>query len=120
MLVGRYDDAAARARLDVDVRVDAPLADEPQGVKTFEKGLTDLRTLANQYEDLGVRETRGEGVGLLNMIVPDRDFVSVQFAKALKRTKRVEVIIEDRNLHASGNLRRMAPTACFIIHVSHL
>ena len=99
MLIGRYDDPATRARVDVDMRVDAALADEPQRVEALEQRLTDLRALANQHERLRVLEARGERVDVLRVIVPDRDLVSVQLAKARERTKGVEVVVEDRDLH---------------------
>ena len=99
MLIGRYDDPATRTGVDVDMRVNAALTDEPQGVEAFEQRLTDLRTLANQHENLSVLKARGEGVDILDVIVPDRHLVSVQFAKAPEGTKRVEIVIENRNFH---------------------
>src|SRR5688572_4361912 len=99
MLIGRYDDPATRTRLDVDMRVNAALTDEPQGVEPFEQRLTDLRALANQHENLSVLEARGESVDILDVIVPDRHLVSVQFAKAAEGTKGVEIVIENRNPH---------------------
>ena len=99
MLIGRYDNAATRARLDVDMRVNAALTDEPQGIQALEQRLTDLRTLSNQHENLRVLKARGEAVDILDVIVPDRYLMPVEFAKARKCTKRVEIVIENRNLH---------------------
>jgi len=61
--------------------------------------LTDLRALANQHAKLSVLEARGKGVDILDVIVPYRHLVSVQFVKAPERTKRVEIVIENGNLH---------------------
>src|SRR5262245_26088129 len=99
MQTGRYDDPATRTRIDVDMRVNAALTDEPQGVEAFEQRLTDLRTLANQHENLSVLKASGEGVDILGVIVPDLYLVSVQFAKAPEGTQRVEIVIENRNFH---------------------
>src|SRR5262245_45825926 len=99
MLIGRDNDPAPRTRLDVDMRVNAALTDEAQGVEAFEQRRTDLRTLANQHENLSVLQARDEGVDILDVIVPDRHRVSVQFAKAAEGAKRVKIVVENRNLH---------------------
>ena len=99
MLIRRYDHAATCTRVDVDMRVDAALADEPQRVEAIEQGLTDVRTLANQHERLRVFEAPGQRIDVLRVIVPDRDLVAVQLAKARESTKGVEVVIQNRNLH---------------------
>ncbi len=52
MLIGRYDDPTPRTRVDVDMRIDAALADEAQRGEAFEQRLADVRTLANQQWDL--------------------------------------------------------------------
>src|SRR5437867_11575701 len=59
----------------------------------------DLRTLANQHEHLRVLEARGERIDILRVVVPDRYLVSVELVKAGESTKRVEIVIENRNLH---------------------
>jgi hypothetical protein len=56
VLIRRDDHAAACTRVDVDMRIDAALADEPQRVEAQEQGLTYVRTLANQHERLRVLE----------------------------------------------------------------
>jgi hypothetical protein len=40
-----------------------------------------------------------EPTDILDVIVPDHHLVSVQLAKAPEGTKRVEVVIENRNCH---------------------
>jgi hypothetical protein len=81
------------------MRVNTALADEAQRFKTLEQRRADLRTLANQYEYFRIFETRGEHISILSVIVPDRYLVSVQLGKAIKRTKRVKIVIENRYLH---------------------
>ena len=99
MLVGRYDHAPARARVDVDVRVDAPLADELQFVQALEERRPDLGPLADEDQRLGVLQTGGQRVDLLNVVVPDVDLMPVQFPEAGKRFQRIEVVVENRDLH---------------------
>ena len=72
-----------------------------QRVEVLEQGLADLRTLANEYEYLRVLEALSERVSILRVIVPDRYFVSVQLAEARESSKRVEIVVENRNLHNS-------------------
>src|SRR5437867_5994138 len=64
----------------------------------------DLRTLANQHEHLRVLEAGGEGIDILHVVVPDRYLVSVELVKARESTKRVEIVIEDRNLHGNRTI----------------
>src|SRR5206468_7755639 len=101
VLIRRYDHAATCTRVDVDVRVDATLAEEPQRIEALEQRLTDVRTLANQHERLRVFEAPGQRVDVLSVIVPDRDLVAVQLAKARESTKGIEVVIQNRNLHTT-------------------
>src|SRR6185503_8965168 len=92
VLIRRYDDAAMCTCVDVDMRVDAALADQPQRVEAIEQGLTYVRTLANQHERLRVFEAPGQRIDVLRVIGPDRDLVAVQLAKARESTKSVEVV----------------------------
>ena len=100
MLIGRDDDPATRTSVDVDMWVHAALADEPQGVQPLEERFADLRTFANQHQHFSVLKTRREGVDILNVIVPDHYLVSVELTKTREGTKCVEVVVENRNLHA--------------------
>jgi len=81
------------------MRVDAALTDEPQRIEAFEQRLMDLRTLANQHEYLRVVEARGERIDIPRVVFPDRYLVSVELVKTRESTKRVEIVIENRNLH---------------------
>ena len=60
MLARRNNDAEARASLDVDVRVDAALADEPELVQPLEQRRADLGPLADQHQRFGLPQPLGE------------------------------------------------------------
>ena len=104
MLIGRHDDPESRAGVDVDVRIHATLTDQPQRAEPFEQWLADLRSLANQYQHLGIRETSGKCVEVLRVIVPHRYRVTVQLAEARERAERIEVVVQNRDLHGRGPL----------------
>ena len=63
------------------MRVYAALADEPQRVEALEQRFADLRTLADQHQNLSVFETRCECVDVLDVIGPYCHLVFVQLAK---------------------------------------
>ena len=48
MLAGGYNDTEFRTCIDVYMRIDATLADEPELRQSFEERLTDFRPLADQ------------------------------------------------------------------------
>ena len=56
-------DAEARARLDVDVRVDAALADQAQVGQALEQRRTDLGALPDQDERVEALQPLGERFG---------------------------------------------------------
>jgi hypothetical protein len=87
------------------VRVDAALADEPELRQSLEEWSADLRALANQHEDLGLAQSLGERVDVLDVIVPDLDIVSRQRREAVERAQRVVVVVEDGDLHRCGRQR---------------
>ena len=92
------------AGVDVDVRVDAALADQPQLRQPLKQRRSDLGALADQHERLGVAQPLGEHVDVLDVVGPDRDVVPGQLGEAVERAQRVEVVVEDRDLH--GDRRR--------------
>ena len=55
-----------RAGLDVDVRIDAALADEPEIGQALEQRRADLGALADQHQHLGVAQALGERVDVLD------------------------------------------------------
>ena len=99
MLARRHDHAEPRAGVDLDVRVNASLADETEGGEAFEERRADRRALPDQHQDLGVREPSLKRVGILDMIAPDRDLVSRELAEAAEGAQRVVVVVQDGDLH---------------------
>src|SRR5581483_9165834 len=106
MHVGRNHDAEPRACVDIDVRVDAPLRDQTQLREPLEQRPSDRRSLANEHERFRLTETSSERVDVLGVVVPDRDIVCRELREAGERPYRVEVVVEDRDLHRSGHYLR--------------
>jgi hypothetical protein len=103
VLARRDDDPKACARLDVDVRVHAALADEPELRQPLEEGSLDPRPLADEDEHLHIPQALGEGLDVLHVVVPDGDVVRRQLLEARQRAEGVEVVVQD------GDLHRLAP-----------
>jgi hypothetical protein len=95
----RDDHTQLRAGVDIDVRVDAALADEPELGQSTQERRADLGALANEHERFGLAQSLGERVGVLDVIVPDLDVVPRQLGEAVERAQRVVVIVEDGDLH---------------------
>jgi hypothetical protein len=104
MLARGHDDAQARARLDVDMRIDAALADQFEPGEPFEQGSINFRALADKHKALSRLQTRRERVGILHVIVPDCDLMAVQYVETGESTQRVEVVVKNCNLHASRSV----------------
>ena len=100
MLARRHDDTAAGTGLDVDVRIDAALADESEPGQAFEQRRSNGRALADEHQAFGVLEPRRQRVCILHVVVPDRDLMTLEPLEAGKRAHRVEIVVENRNLHA--------------------
>jgi hypothetical protein len=101
VLARRHDYTEPSAGVDVDVRIDAPLADQPQFGKAFQQGRADFGALADEDQRLAGVEPFSQRVDVLHMVAPDCDVVAGQLAEAALRTKRVEGVVQDRDLHAS-------------------
>src|SRR6516165_951474 len=63
------------AGLDIDMRIDAALADEAQLRQPYNQRRADRGALADQHQRLDVGKPRRERVGVLDVVVPDRDVV---------------------------------------------
>ena len=81
------------------MRIDAALADEPELWQSTEEWGADLGALANEHECLGLVQSLGERVDVLDVIVPDLDIVPRQLREAVERAQRVVVVVEDGDLH---------------------
>ena len=67
--------------------------------------MTDFGALPDQHEDLSVGQPIGQVVDLLGVVVPDRHLVAGQLGEAVESPHRVEIVIENGDLH--GSLRRL-------------
>src|SRR5215469_3681408 len=111
--IRRDDDSEARTRLDIYMRVDAALADEPEFREALQQIGRDLRALANQHKSFGVLEPLPKDGNVIDVIVPDLDFVAVELSKTGESAEGIEVVVEDRDLQATRSgrdfLRRSSP-----------
>ena len=109
MLARRDDDAEPRAGLDIDMRIDAALADELQLGQPLKQRRADLRPLAEQHQDFGILQALGQSIRVLHMIGPHRDIVAVELPETRQRAQRVEIIVEDGDFHAALFTLRRPP-----------
>ena len=103
MLARRHDDAEPRAGVDVDVRIDAALADQLELGQPLEQRRANLRPLADQHQRFGIAQPFGQRVDVLDVIVPDRDVMSGELAEAGQGAQRVVVIVEDGDFHQAAD-----------------
>jgi hypothetical protein len=99
VLARRQDDAKPGASVDIDMRIDATLADQPELPQPLEERRANLRALADQHQDFGIGKPLRERIDILHMIVPDRDVVALELGKARQRSHRVVVVVEDGDFH---------------------
>ena len=99
------DDTITPSRVqavDVDVRIDAALADQPQIGQALEQRRADLGALADQHQHLGVAQAPGQRVGVLEVVVPDGDVVADELVEAGQRADGVVIVVEDGDFHERG------------------
>ena len=77
MLARRHHDAVLGAGVDVDVRIDAALADQPELGQALDQRCADMGALADQHQRFGVLQPLGQRVDVLDVVVPDLDLVAV-------------------------------------------
>src|SRR5262249_10521808 len=65
----------------------------------LEERRPDFSPLANQHERLGVLQAISQSVGVLDVVGEDLDIMPVQLCERWQRAQRVEVVVEDRDLH---------------------
>src|SRR5678816_888474 len=88
-----------RAGIDIDVRIDAALTDQPQLVEAIEKRCANRGPLPYQHQGFGIPQAPGEDVNVLHVIVPDLSLVSGQLREAVESTEGVVIIVENGDLH---------------------
>jgi hypothetical protein len=64
-----------RAGVDVDMRINASLADQPQLRKPLQQASLNLGPLANEDQHLGLLQAVRQNGVILDVIVEDRDVV---------------------------------------------
>jgi hypothetical protein len=96
------DHAQLGASVNVDVRVDAALADQPQLRQPRQQRRADLGALANEHERLGIAQALRERVDVLDVVGPDLDVVTRERGKAIQGPQRVVIVVEDGDLHGDG------------------
>src|SRR5262249_36217817 len=99
VLARRHDDAEPGAGIDVEMRIATALADQLPFWQPLQQRRPYLRALADQHQRFGVAQPLRQHVDVLDMIVPDGDVMSGELAEALEAAQRVEIIVEDRDLH---------------------
>ena len=97
------------AGLDIDMRIDAALADEAQLRQPYNQRRADRGALADQHQRLDVGKPRRERVGVLDVVVPDRDVVPGELREAGQRAHRVVIIVENGDLHEGLSFISFAP-----------
>ena len=63
--------------------------------QALEQRGSDLGPFAYEHQRLGVTQALGQGIDVLDVVVPNRDVVTGQLAEAIERANRVEVIVQD-------------------------
>ena len=110
-----FDDTTTpclRAGLDVDVGIDAALADELELGQPRQQRRANLGALADEDQRLGVRQALGQDVDVLGMVVPDRDVVAVELSKAGQRPHGVVIVVKNGDFHATPPAPDQTITDC--------
>jgi hypothetical protein len=80
----------------------------PHFKATLEQGCTYLRAFADQHQCLGVLEPLGECIGILHVVIPDRDLVVGEFGEACERAQGIVVVVEDGDIQDDAPGHRSA------------
>src|SRR5262249_15147573 len=117
MLTGGYDDAQPRAGIDIDVRIDAALADEPQLGQALQKRSANGRAFPDQHQRFRVAQPVGERIEVLNVIIPYRHRMTGKLAEARQRAYGVVIIVQYGDFHRPRRSSRIiaAPFSAIIM-----
>lgn len=99
MLARRHDHAQPGAGVDVDVGIDAALADEFEVAQALEQWRANFRSFAYEHQDLGVLQTVCKRIGILDVIIPDGHVVPRELGEALEGTQGVVIVIQYGDFH---------------------
>ena len=86
------------------MRVDAALADEPELVQPMQQRRADLGPLAYQHQRFRIPQSFGQRIDILDMIVPDFDFVTCHLFEAVESAKRIVIVVQNGDLQLGGSL----------------
>src|SRR5947209_3526073 len=95
--------------------VDAALADQTEIGQPLQQRSTDLCAFTNEHHCFAVAQTVGQLVDVLDVIGEDGYLVAVQLLEAVERAERVEIVVQDRDPHATS-LRRAEPALLVADH----
>ena len=93
MEVGRNHDPKPGAGPDIDVWIDAALADQAELRQTFQKRSLNLGSFPEKHEHFGVMEPLRQNIYSRGVILPDRDLMAFQFLETLQGSERVMVVV---------------------------
>jgi hypothetical protein len=92
--------AVLSAGVDVNMRIDASLADQSQPGQPLHQLPCDSSALPEENERLRIGQALNQISDLLDMIVPYDDFVSCETSEARQASQSVEPVVKDRDFHA--------------------
>ena len=101
MLIGRDYDAVLGTGIDIDMRIDAALADQLQFGQAFDQGAADCGPLAEEDEGFGFAQPLCKGGRVMQMVGVDRNIMAVQLGKAGEAAQRIVPIVQNSNAHCS-------------------
>ena len=65
----------------------------------------DLGPLAYQHQHFRIPQSFGQRIDILDMIVPDLDFVTCQFFEAVESAERIVIVVKNGDLHKDKLMR---------------
>jgi len=116
MLAGGQNDAVFGTCVDVDVRVNASLADEFQPRKALYQRPSYFGPFSNEDERFCVAQPRCEFVNIRPVIGPDPHVMVFELRKTRKMTKRIKIVVQYADLHSRPSLSRSIQSRCLHIH----
>ena len=78
MLARRHDNPAVGAGFNVNVRIDAALADQPEPNQPFKQDGAYIRALAYEHQAFSILQAPCHGLGFLQVVVPDRNLMVLE------------------------------------------